>query len=93
MRLPTGWSVTAISAWHLDVGRGEEVEIDDGFERLDRWAVVQAAGQCREPVGILGLWRQQFCDSISPTLRTAVSIRWAVRAGRDQTGRVECLAR
>jgi hypothetical protein len=42
----------------LAVGDGDEVEIDDGFQRLGRRAVAQGVGQCREPIRVGGLERE-----------------------------------
>jgi len=55
MRRSVAALVTVVASWRLDIGKCDQVEIDDGLERIGRGAVAQAVGQCREPVGILGL--------------------------------------
>jgi len=53
-------SITAVAAGRFDVGEVIKVETGNSFERLRSSAVVQAVGQCRKPVGIVGLQRQQW---------------------------------
>ena len=71
MRRSVAALVTAVASGRLDIGEGNEVEIDDGLKRVGRRAVAQAVGQCREPIGIFGLQRQQFDDCVTPTLGAA----------------------
>ena len=50
-----GALVASVAAWWLYVGKFSEVEIDDCPQGLGGWAVAQIVGECREPLGILGL--------------------------------------
>jgi len=68
-----GLSVPAVSARQIDVCQSSEVEIDDDFERVGGGVVAEAFGQGGEPVGIVGLQRQQFGDSGAPTLGTGAA--------------------
>ena len=52
------FSITAIATGWLAVGDGDEVKIDDGFQRLGRRAVAQPLGQSREPIRVGGLERE-----------------------------------
>ena len=59
----TGWSVdcgliTPVTAWRLNVSKGRQVEIDNGFERVGCRAVLEAIGECREPAGVRSLQRK-----------------------------------
>lgn len=58
MRRSVAALVTAVASGRLDVGEGNEVEINDGLERIGRRAVAQAVGQCCEPIGIISLQHQ-----------------------------------
>ena len=68
-------SITAVAAGRFTLGKGGEVEVDDGFEGGRRRAGAEAFGECREPIGIRCLKRQQLVDRIAPALRTACGFR------------------
>jgi hypothetical protein len=72
--------------------KGRQVEIDDGFERVGCRAALKAIGECREPVGVPGLQREQCADGVTPTLRAAAPIGRTARSG-DGRGRRHLLAR
>jgi hypothetical protein len=46
-------SIAPVAARRFDVGKGREVDIDDGFERVRCRAVLEAVWECCEPVGVL----------------------------------------
>ena len=71
-------SITSVAAGRLDVSKGRQVEIDDGFERFRCRAVLSAIWKCFEPVRLLGLQRKQYADGVTPTLGAAPSIGRAV---------------
>jgi len=48
-------SVSPVTSWWLDLGKGREVQIDDGFERIACGAALQVVWQRREPAGIFSL--------------------------------------
>ena len=50
--------ITPVTAWRLNVSKGRQVEIDDGFERVGCRAALEAIGECREPVGVPSLQRK-----------------------------------
>jgi hypothetical protein len=50
--------ITPVTAWRLNVSKGRQVEIDDGFERVGCRAALEAIGKCREPVGVPSLQRK-----------------------------------
>ena len=50
--------ITPVTAWRLNVSKGRQVEIDDGFQRVGCRAALEAIGECREPVGVPSLQRQ-----------------------------------
>ena len=84
--------ITPVTTWRLNVSKGRQVEIDDGFERVGCRAALKAIGECREPVGVPSLQREQCADGVTPTLRAAASIGRAARSG-DRRGRCHSLAR
>ena len=51
-----GWLVvgliTAVAAWRLNVSKGRQVDINNGFERLGCRAALEAIGDCCEPVSV-----------------------------------------
>jgi len=75
--------ITAIASGQIDLGECEQVELDDGLECLRSEAVAQAVWQSAEPIGVLGLERQQFANRIAPTLGAATSIDWPACSDRD----------
>ena len=50
--------ITPVTAWRLDVSKGRQVEIDDGFERVGCRAALEAIGECREPLSVRSLQRK-----------------------------------
>lgn len=67
-------SITPVAARRFEVGKGREVDIDDGFERVCCRAVLEAVWECCEPVGVLNLQCEQCAGGATPTLRAATSI-------------------
>jgi hypothetical protein len=47
--------VAAIAAGRFDASQVGEVELDNGFERLDGGTGLQVVGKSRQPIGIRGL--------------------------------------
>jgi hypothetical protein len=46
------------AAWRLNVSKGREVEIDDGFRRVGSRIALEVIGECGEPVGVRSLQRK-----------------------------------
>jgi hypothetical protein len=76
--------IAPVTAWQLNVSKGRQVKIDDGFERVGCRAAMEAIGECREPVGVPSLQREQCADGVTPTLRAAAPA--PAKAGVDRSG-------
>ena len=76
--------ITPVTAWRLDVSKGRQVEIDDGFERVGCRAALEAIGECSEPLGVLSLQREQCADGVTPTLGATAPA--PAKAGVDRSG-------
>ena len=57
--------ITPVTAWRLNVSKGCQVEIDDGFEGVSCCAALETIGECCEPLGVLSLQREQCADGIT----------------------------
>jgi hypothetical protein len=67
-------SITPVAARRLDVSKGRQVDIDDGFERVGCRAALETVWECCEPVGVLSLQCEKYADGVAPTLGAATSI-------------------
>src|SRR5208283_218057 len=78
-----GILITAITTRRADLGEDREIEIGDGLQRLGHGGAAQAVRQCHEPIGILGLQRQQHVGRVIPTLDTAAPVDRPARPGHN----------
>ena len=67
-------SVASVSPGRLDVGKGFEIEIDDGLQRLSGGRVAQPVGHGIGPGGVFGLERDQLGDRVAPSLRPGAPV-------------------